>query len=84
MKQPPRRHRRDQQQPQIVGQKKRRQRGDDAAEGEEGEEGQEEPRQAEPQQVIAEVRIVGELDRDPPRAVENPVADVDVAAAEVK
>jgi hypothetical protein len=61
MEQPPRRHRRDEQQPEIVGEEKGRQRGDDAAEGEKRQEREEQPRQADAQQVVAELRVVGKL-----------------------
>ena len=66
-----RRDRRRQQQAEIVGQEERRQRRDDAAEGEEREERQEQPRQPEPQQVVAELRVVGELPGEPVRAAED-------------
>jgi hypothetical protein len=52
-------------QPQIVGEKEHRQRGDDAAERQEREERQEQPRQSEPEQVVAELRVLRELPGDP-------------------
>ena len=57
VEQPPRRHGRRQQQPQIVGQEERRERRDDAAEREEREEREEQPRQAEAKQVVAELLV---------------------------
>ena len=49
----------------------RRERGDDAAEGEEGEKRQEEPGQAEPQEVVAELGVLRELPGEPERSPED-------------
>ena len=65
MEHPSRRDRRDEQQPEIVGEEKGRQRGDDAAEGEKRQEREEQPRQADAQQVVAELGVVGKLSGQP-------------------
>ena len=62
-----RRNRARHQQPKIVGEKERRERGDDAAECEEREKAEEEPRQAEPQQVVTELLVRRELRASPSR-----------------
>jgi hypothetical protein len=80
--QPAHRHRRNDEQPQIVGEKERRQRRDDAAEGEKREERQEQPRQTEPQQVIAQLRVVPKLPRQPERAGEQRAEDTEADDAE--
>ena len=67
----PRRRRARHEEPEIVGQEERRQRCDHAAEREEREEGQEQPRQAKPQQVIAELFVGCELRGHPVGAVEQ-------------
>ena len=71
MEQAARGDRRGQQQPQVLGQEERRERGDDAAEGEEREEGQEQPGQAEAEQVVAELRVVEQLPGEPERSREE-------------
>ena len=75
VEQPPRRHGRREQQPQVVRQEERGQRGDDAAEGEEREEREEQPGEAEAQQVVAELGVVGEQRRQPEGAAEDGAAD---------
>ena len=77
MEQPARRDRRGQQQPQIVGQEERRERGDDAAEGQEREERQEQPRQAEAEQVVAELGVLDELPGEPERRPRDSARDHD-------
>ena len=69
VEQAPRRNRRHQQQPQIVGQKKRRQRGDDAAESEEGEKRQKQPRQPHAEEEVTELRVILEVAGQPERSL---------------
>ena len=71
IEQPPRGHGGRQQQPQIIGEEERRQRGDDATEGKECEERHENPRQAEAQQVVAQLVVVVELPCQPGCAIEQ-------------
>ena len=61
VKQTPDGERRREEHAQVFRQKKGRQRRDDAAECEEGKEGEKQPRQAEAQQVVAEVLVAFEL-----------------------
>ena len=53
--------RRGENQPQVVGQEERRQRGHDAAEREERQERQEQPRQPDADQVVAELGVLAGL-----------------------
>src|SRR4029079_16245456 len=77
-----RRHGRGEQQSEVLREKERRERRHDAAEGEKREEREEEPRETEAQQVVAEIGVVGELRRDPARAVEDRAEDARADDAE--
>ena len=59
---------------QVVGQEKRRERSDNAAEREEAQEGQEQPRQSEAKQEVAKFFECGELRRQPVGANEEGAA----------
>ena len=76
-KQSPPRYRCGNEEAQVVGQEKRRERSDNAAEREEAEERQEQPRQSEAKQVVAELFECGELRREPVGANEEGTAHAD-------
>jgi hypothetical protein len=82
MEQPPGGNRSCQEEAEILRQEKRRQRRDDSAEREKWKNGQEQPGQAEPEQVVAELLVRAQLAGEPERSLEDGRAHQDRDRAE--